>query len=702
MIVPGRFRGEHTIFMSPEWFPGAGAQFDARTYMRQMAESNVTAVEFYIKDHLGMAYYETKVGHKSSHMQGDYLADLCDAAKEYNVMLLAYFSIGWDNWACKANPHWKMRNIQGNDVVAGPWTYLCYNTPYREFMLAQLHEIAQYDGVGAFWLDILRFPQKGLQACFCDGCRAKFRASGEADLPSNLDYRDPVFRRFQKFQQRCLTSFLKDVRKVASGIPITFNGAGFLTPREWNDLCDWNNVESHGPEYFDQSYKGRYLASLHKPWEFLTPGTHSNWASWTTKPADALKLEQAIAMSQCGVCTIGANPAVNGDLNQERSTLVSERRNMAEVMGFVKEREEWIVHARRVANVAILQTLCTDTAMFGGHPNAGIDQDVYRTMRRNEPLQDYPREVILEVMGIHGALLPTDTQYEIMNEYSLHRLGEFDTVILPDQRHLTSEMVGALSNFVASGGNLIATYQTSLLDGDGKQLPNFALADVLGVDLIDLSHFDIHFLDLVDGPIAEGPLDPVSRIAQGAVKVEPRTGVEILAWLRNPEFETYHIPDLVGPELRLPPLYPAVTAYTYGQGRAYFVCIPLGRELYANKSHVAKRVLQNLNASVSPRVVYTSNPKRIELNVVRQVDPARAMVHIVNVYSDKLEELCEWDALTNVSVRINSRFLETARGGPWSNVYLAPGRRPVSLRKDGEWIEVFIPRLDLHEIVVFE
>ena len=98
---------------------------------------------------------------------------------EFNVMLLAYFSIGWDNWACKANPHWKMRNMQGKDVVAGSWTYLCYNTPYREFMLAQLHEIAQYDGVGAFWLDILRFPQKGLQACFCDGCRAKFRASGE-------------------------------------------------------------------------------------------------------------------------------------------------------------------------------------------------------------------------------------------------------------------------------------------------------------------------------------------------------------------------------------------------------------------------------------------------------------------------------------------------------------------------------------------
>lgn len=702
MIVPGRFRGEHTIFMSPEWFPGAGAQFDARTYIRQLAESNVTAVEFYIKDHLGMAYYDTKVGHKSSHMRGDYLADLCAAAKEYNIMLLAYFSIGWDNWACQANPHWKMRNIHGGDVVAGPWTYLCYNTPYREFMLAQLYEIAQYDGVGAFWLDILRFPQKGLQACFCDGCRAKFRASGEADLPTNLDYRDPRFRRFQHFQQRCLTSFLKDVRKVTGAIPVTFNGVGFLTPKEWNDLCDWHNVESHGPEYFDQSYKGRYLAALQKPWEFLTPGTHTNWASWTTKPADALKLEQALAMSQCGICTIGANPAVNGDLHQERATLLYERRNMAAVMGFVKAREEWIVHTRRVANVAILQTIGTDTAMFGGHPNAGIDQDVYRTMRRNEPLQDYPREVILEAMGMHGALLPTDTQYEIMNEYCLHRLAEFDTVILPDQRHLSDVVTQALRDFVTGGGNLIATYQTSLLDEDGRQLANFALADVLGVDLIDLSHFAIHFLDLIDGPIAQGPLDAIVRIAQGAVKVEPRAEVEVLAWLRNPDFETYQIADLVGPEVRMPPLYPAVTAHQYGRGRAYFVCLPLGRELYASKSHVARRVLQNLIALTSPSVVHTSNPKRIEVNVVRQADPGRALVHLVNVYSDKLEELCEWDVLHNITVRLKRTFLETARGGQWRHVYLAPGRRPVTLGEADGWVEVTIPRLELHEIIVFE
>jgi hypothetical protein len=112
--------------------------------------------------------------------------------------------------------------------------------------------------------------------------------------------------------------------------------------------------------------------------------------------------------------------------------------------------------------------------------------------------------------------------------------------------------------------------------------------------------------------------------------------------------------------------------------------------------------LQNLAALASPRVVQTSNPKRIELNVVRQDDPGRAMVHLVNVYSDRLEELCEWDALHNVSVRLSRRFLQKARGGQWNTVYLAPGRRLVSVHEAGDWVELTIPRLDLHEIIVFE
>jgi len=174
--------------VAPEWYNGAGADIDAAVYMKSLAASNVSAVQMYIKDHHGIAYYDTKVGKRSSFMKGDLLADLVREARAHDIQFLAYYSVGWDNWMAECNPEWVMRSSDGEPVTAGYWTYLCYNTPYREFMLAQLHEIAQY-GVDGLWLDILRYPQMGFHACFCAGCRAKFLASGEAEMPKTINFR---------------------------------------------------------------------------------------------------------------------------------------------------------------------------------------------------------------------------------------------------------------------------------------------------------------------------------------------------------------------------------------------------------------------------------------------------------------------------------------------------------------------------------
>src|SRR5688572_28392108 len=125
-------------------------------------------------------------------------------------------------------------------------------------MLAQLHEIAQY-GVDGIWLDFLRYPQMGFHTCFCDCYRDKLTATGEPDLPTTINYLDPTYRRYVRFMQHTVTSFVEEIRLAIGSTPFTFNGIGFLTPKEWNDLCSWHNVESHAPEYSDQSFKSRYL-----------------------------------------------------------------------------------------------------------------------------------------------------------------------------------------------------------------------------------------------------------------------------------------------------------------------------------------------------------------------------------------------------------------------------------------------------------
>ena len=55
-------------------------------------------------------------------------------------------------------------------------------------------------------------------------------------------------------------------------------------------------------------------------------------------------------------------------------------------------------------------------------------------------------------------------------------------MVLPNTACLDDAQVAAIERFVRSGGGLVASLDTSLFDEFGDPRPNFALADVLGVD----------------------------------------------------------------------------------------------------------------------------------------------------------------------------------------------------------------------------
>lgn len=706
MIIPGEYRGEHCILVAPEWYDGAAAELNAETYLQALADSDVTALQIYIKDHHGVAYYHTKMGKRSAYMKGDLLAELVKAAKARNIQLLAYYSVGWDNWMAERNPDWVMRTPEGEPVKIGFWTYLCYNTPYREFMLAQLHEMAQYQ-VDALWLDILRYPQMGFHACFCAGCRAKFLAAGAAEMPTRINYRDPAYRRYVRFLQHTVTSFLEEIRLAVGPIPFTFNGLGFLTPKEWNDRCDWHNVESHAPEHVDQSFKSRYLAGLRRPWEILTPGTAVGWSSWTAKPADTMKLELAITASHGGTATIGANPPIGGDTARPDSTMAAQRRALGEAYGWLKERAPWLgATPQRLGNVAILQSISTEVSLFGGHANPGLDQDVFRSAKLGEPLEAYPREVILDALGFHGSLLPTDTQYEIINEYSIDRLAAFDLVILPDQRYLTPEVAEKLRTFVSNGGNLIATHRTALYNEAGEMAPNFALADLFGIDYLDLSHFDVHYLDMAGRPLATLLHESVTPARQPAVKVKAHADTAILATLRWPDSQRspsrFYFHEASGPDHRTPALYPAMTAKNYGRGRAIYIAVPLGREYFVYKSYTAAQIIRTLTAQNSRPVATTSHPRRVEMTLVRQAETGRLVVHLVNHYTNEIEPFRAADGIERLQLSWDKAYLLACKGGPWQQVYLAPGGEPLTVTERDGRCAIEVSRLDIHAMVVFE
>jgi beta-galactosidase GanA len=86
-------------------------------------------------------------------------------------------------------------------------------------------------------------------------------------------------------------------------------------------------------------------------------------------------------------------------------------------------------------------------------------------------------------LGMYHALVEARVPFEMVNDQLLdaEHLQPFKLLILPNIAALSKVQCEQLRQFVQRGGSLIATFETSLYDEQGKRRQNFGLADLFGV-----------------------------------------------------------------------------------------------------------------------------------------------------------------------------------------------------------------------------
>jgi hypothetical protein len=101
--------------------------------------------------------------------------------------------------------------------------------------------------------------------------------------------------------------------------------------------------------------------------------------------------------------------------------------------------------------------------------------------------------------GFYHALIEDHMPFEMVNDRLLdhEHLKPFRLLILPNIAALSNFQCDQLRNFVKAGGSLLATYETSLYDEEGKRRSDFGLSDIFGVSSSRSPS---------GAPIVEGPL----------------------------------------------------------------------------------------------------------------------------------------------------------------------------------------------------
>ena len=347
------------------------------------------------------------------------------------------------------------------------WVTCCYGPYNFEFMTAVHREImSRYNVDGLF---INRWDGSGM--CYCPHCVANFKNATGFDLPRSAGQQSPAGRAYLAWRQERLISLLDvwnaEIRKInPEAAVIPNNGSGALTPLNALEtsrrapMLAADRQARHGlaaPWLIGKTAKeyratmgnkpviGLFGVGLEEPYR---------WKDSVTSNAEIrIWVLDAIANGMRPWCS-----KFSGTLHDERWL-----KGVEEIYLWTEKNQQYLTHQQSFARIGLVYS--QQTAWYYGEEHA-------------EPkVENY-------ALGWYQALVESRIPFEMVHDRLLDpaHLAPYATLILPNLAALSDAQCDQLRAFVKNGGNLIATYETSLYDEWGVRRGNFGLADLFGVD----------------------------------------------------------------------------------------------------------------------------------------------------------------------------------------------------------------------------
>ena len=583
-----------------------------------------------------VAYYPTQVPfhHRSAWLgDGDVLGELIEGCRKLDMTILVRTDphATYDDVQA-AHPDWIQVTADGKPRRhwASPEMWVtCALGPYNfEFMTAVHREIMTRYRVEGIFLN--RWDGSGM--CYCQHCQANFKAASGFELPRTDDPRDPVRRAYTLWWQQRLVEVLTVWNEALRGINpeacvIPNNGAGAST------ALDALRISSMTPMLVAdrQARQG-----LMPPW-MMGKTAREFRATMGQKPIVGLfgvGLEEPYRWKDSvqGDAEIRIW-AIEGIANGMRpwfskfSGTLHDRRwlNGVETLyTWAAKNERYLRHEEPIARIGIVFSHQTVAYYAGSSARDKVEN---------------------ACLGWCQMLIESRLQFEMVHDGTLNaeHLSRFRTLILPNIAALSDVQCEQLRAFVRTGGNLVATYETSLYDEWGVRRKDFGLGDLFGASYagkvqgpMQNSYLKLEHESAPHHPIFKG-LEDASRIvnAVSQVMVEPRGKLASMPLTVIPSY----------PDLPMEKVYPRqgdsgiaavylqerAIAESAASGRVVYLPSDLDRTFWEVLAEDHLKLLRNIAewATQEAAAVEVTGPGLID--VVAWNDREAIVVHLVNL-----------------------------------------------------------------------
>ncbi len=305
---------------------------------------------------------------------------------------------------------------------------------------------------------------------------------------------------------------------------------------------------------------------------------------------------------------------------------------------------------------------------------------------------------------MYHALIEDRMPFEMVNDQLMdtERLKPFKLLILPNIAALSTAQCEQLKKFVADGGSIVASYETSLYDEEGRQRKDFGLSELFGVSYDGATEGPLQnsYLRIKKDPVTN-QFHPILKGLEDAYRIINGTHrVKVSAKQSFPSPVTF-IPSY--PDLPMEDVYPRVTdtdtrevyLRETGKGRVAYIPWDIDRSFWQILSKDHGRLLANIIrwALHEESIVEVKAPGVIDVTVWEQEHSMT--VHLVNLTNPMMmkgpfRELIPVDAEVTVSIPAGKK--------PASVHLLISGKNPVYEMKNGK-LHIKIPQVMDHEIV---
>ncbi|BDI29005.1 hypothetical protein CCAX7_10560 [Capsulimonas corticalis] len=594
-----RFRQIHLDFHTSEKIAGVGARFERARFQEMLREGHVDSVTLFAKCHHGMSYHETNVGVRHPGMAEDLLPAQLDACREIDVRTPIYISAGLDEASIFAHPDWGYKDRDGRvfEPLSPGFKMLCFNTPYLDYLCAQIEEVVEkFDGDGIF-LDII-----GARRCYCSWCMKGMLAEGVNPLDDAQaeEYAARVLQNYYARTTAAARSKDPNHRVFHNSGHIPKGGKAAI---QWNSHLELESLPTGGWGYDHFPISAKYAATTGYDFLGMTGKFHTTWGEFGGfKRADALRYECAAMLAFGAKCSIGDQLHPSGEMNPDTYRLVGAAYTEVET------KEPWVSGARAVSEIALVspEALRTDQAR-GAWDHAHAEEGAARMLLE--------AHLLFDVIDLDRDLAP------------------YKLVILPDEIVLSGENAAhqafarRLEAFVGAGGKLLLSGRSGLTPDQTGFAVWTGLADRLTV--AGRSPWNPDYLI----PTAALPTSPARGplvIHGGAWDVVPEldSGLQVLALRAEPYFNRafdhfcshFHTPDNgVGP-------YPGAV----GDGEAvYFAHDIFTRYRRYGQPVYRDFVVDAIRTLISDPIAEAILPSTARLSLMVQPEEERYVLHLL-------------------------------------------------------------------------